>query len=238
MESPRRLQPCWLLPPHQDRSSQKDLSGAREVLREKKGLRHQTIQPWAIWFEKGEDEEHALTLQIYTQHWDGSTWSDQCYGNLEALGSNSGMRWYNICYSNVVIQDLELSGGCRKVKLRRMKNIYLYAEWAVEVEAIVFLQFAYLFSITLMELVGLFFACSFPLVCFLSEKIQPWHALINFQHENDKKLQTLGMVLKVRVTLQRNPRIRTSALWSRQLLSSMVLVLEQFGMTWPWANLS
>lgn len=77
------------------------------------------------------------------------------------------MRWYSICYLDVIIQDLKLSGGCRKLKLRHGKNIYLYAEWAMEVEAIGFLQFAYLFGITLMELVGLFLACSFPLVCFL-----------------------------------------------------------------------
>lgn len=54
----------------------------------------------------------------------------------------------------------------------------------------------------------------------------------------DKKLQTLGVVLKVRMILQRNPRIKTSALWSGQLLSLMVLALEQFGMTWPCTNLS
>lgn len=41
----------------------------------------------------------------------------------------------------------------------------------MKVEAIGFLQFAYLFSITLVELVGLFLACSSPLFYFLLEQI-------------------------------------------------------------------
>lgn len=55
---------------------------------------------------------------------------------------------------------------------------------------------------------------------------------------NGQEITNLGVVLKVRMILQRNPRIRTSALWSGQLLSLMVLALEQFGMTWPCTNLS
>lgn len=40
----------------------------------------------------------------------------------------------------------------------------------MKVEAIGFLQFAYLFSIKLMQLVGMFLACSSPLFYFLLEK--------------------------------------------------------------------
>lgn len=80
---------------------------------------------------------------------------------------------------------------------------YLRAECTMKAEAIGFLQFVYLFSITLMELVGLLLACSSPLLCFLLEKkLQLCHVLINFQPQKAKKCQTEGVVLKVSVILQ------------------------------------
>lgn len=61
----------------------------------------------------------------------------------------------------------------------------------MKVKAIGFLQFAYLFSLTLMQLVGLFHPCSSPLFYFLLEKKwQLYHVLINFELEKAKKLQT------------------------------------------------
>lgn len=54
-----------------------------------------------------------------------------------------------------------------------------------------------------MEIVRLFHPYSSPCFYFFLEKnLQLYHVLINFEPEKAKKLQTLGVVLKVRVILE------------------------------------
>lgn len=103
-----RQAPARLLPPHQCRSSRTFTEKWARALGSQRGpwwkkcLRHQTVQPWGVWFEYGEGAEHVLTLQMCTQHWDGSTWLHQHHGNLQVPATNKRMRWYSICY---LIQD-------------------------------------------------------------------------------------------------------------------------------------
>lgn len=73
-----------------------------------------------------------------------------------------------------------------------------------------------------MEIVRLFHPYSSPCFYFFLEKnLQLYHVLINFEPEKAKKLQTLGVVLKVRVILEWNSWdfALNSELWPRQWLS-------------------
>lgn len=73
-----------------------------------------------------------------------------------------------------------------------------------------------------MEIVRLFHPYSSPcFYLFLEKNLQLYHVLINFEPEKAKNLQTLGVVLKVRVILEWNSWdfALNSELWPRQWLS-------------------